>query len=80
MSDSDPSQSELLAALRVMPMDQYRNVTLNYPRRTGHHEFRAWMEQLWDRLHPDLSVVQQVAAKHLTDSTPRRHSSDAEDA
>lgn len=65
MSDSNPDRSELLAALRTMPMDQYRNVTLNYPRRTGQREFRAVMEELWDRLHPDLTVVHGVAAKHL---------------
>ena len=68
-----------VATLDLLPHN-YRNLTLDYPRRTGQRQFRALMEEIWDRHHPDLSVVQQVAAKYLSDSTTRRHSADAGDA
>lgn len=74
MTGSNPDRSELLAALRMMPLDQH--LTVDYPRRTGRQEFREWLEE-FGYLAPNLSGVRQVAAKHLPEPT-RRHVSNAE--
>lgn len=65
--------------LRVVASGQ--QVAMDYPRLTGR---RTFMERVYALMDEDIGmphdIVRQVAAKYLPDTTPRRHSVNAEDA